>query len=95
MCSNLHVHALDRSWDLISLLLPEKINDLCSFVLLNMHVLSMYFNFLQVNYLSLSVFLGSLLVLIIFYEMQINASVIFEYITDKQDSFTSNFNFIF
>lgn len=25
MCSNLHVHALDRSWDLISLLLPEKI----------------------------------------------------------------------
>lgn len=62
---------------------------------LNMHVLSMYFNFIQVNYLSLSVFLGSLLVLIIFYEMQINASVIFEYITDKQGSFTSNFNFIF
>lgn len=60
-----------------------------------MHVLSMYFNFIQVNYLSLSVFLGSLLVLIIFYEMQINASVIFEYITDKQGSFTSNFNFIY
>lgn len=73
----------------------KKLNDLCSYVLLNMHVLSMYFNFIQVNYLSLSVFLGSLLVLIIFYEMQINASVIFEYITDKQDSFTSNFNFIF
>lgn len=25
MSSNLNVHALDRSWDLISLLLPEKI----------------------------------------------------------------------